>query len=328
MSKLYPWQTAQWQNVRKLITSNTLPHALLICGEVGIGKFDFARTLCATLLCLNQAESDQYCGECKTCKLFKAGTHPDFIFTEPQDEGSAISVDDIRALIDSVSLTRNFNTHKVVLIKSAEYMNHNAANALLKTLEEPPEHTVIILVSNRPEKLSATIRSRCQRLLMHNPNQDQALAWLQSEDEDNDWERWLMLARGAPLQALRLRDTDLLDQRIAVIKGFLGLAEANGNPLMGHAKIDDVAVPQLIEWLQSVVLDVVRLKSTDEPIILENADFYRPLLAIAPRLEVRLLMEFWDWLMERKQIFDTSLNRKLFVEELFLNSHQLLKNTH
>lgn len=323
----YSWHAPQWDYLNKLITTDALPHALLISGEVGIGKLDFAQQFCATLVCENRNEHNYNCGECKSCTLFRAGTYPDFTVIEPAETGSAITVNEIRLLIERISLTRHFNAYKIVLIKAADAMNSNASNALLKTLEEPPEHTIIILVSDQPQKLSATIRSRCQHVLMHNPSKEEALAWLATKHEDRDWERWLMLARGAPIQALRLRDTDLLDQRIAVVKGFLNLAEPAGDPLHSE-NIDDIAVPQIIEWLQAVILDIVRLKSSEEPIILENTDFYRPLLAIAPRLEVRLLMEFWDWLMERKQIFDISLNRKMFVEELFLHSHQLLKKMH
>lgn len=326
MTGLYPWQAKQWQYFSNLMQAERMPHAILIAGSVGIGKSIFAKHLSHYLLCQKNQENSQPCGTCKTCLLVKAGTHPDFNIVVSEKEDGPISVDNIRLLIEKLHLTLHFNGYKVALIEAADRMNMNASNALLKTLEEPPSNTIIILVSDVAEQLSATIRSRCHMLQMNAPAREDALKWLQNKNADGDWERLLVLAKGAPLQALHLIDTDLSEQRIALVKEFLQLAEHSSQPIAEITRFDTISVVQMIEWLQGVILDIMRLKSAKEPIALENPDFYRALLALAPRLQVPLLLEFWDWLAGRKKIFDISLNRRLFVEDIFITSHKLFRN--
>lgn len=323
---LYPWQIQQWEYFTKMIQMGQMPHAILITGETGIGKTAFAMHLCQYLLCQKNQSLSHPCGNCKTCMLVKAGTHPDYHSVTTDKDDGPIAVGDIRALIEKLHLTLHFNGYKVALIDAAERMNMNASNALLKTLEEPPSNTVIILISAAASQLSATIRSRCHTLQMHTPANQDALSWLQGQNSQGDWERLLLLAKGAPLQALHLIDTDLSDQRIMLVKEFLELAEFSSQPVARISQFDSISVTQMIEWVQGVILDIMRLKSAKEPVILENPDFYRALLALAPRLEVPLLLEFWDWLADRKKIFDISLNRRLFVEDIFITGHMLFRN--
>ena len=326
MEAIYPWQREQWQYLHRLIAADSLPHALLITGPAGVGKKLFANQLCATLLCSQSSEHNVACGKCKYCQLFNANTYPDFTRIAPEEVDNAISVDEIRELIERVNLTRHYDNYKIALIESADNMNNNAANALLKTLEEPPNDTLIILVCDKSQSLPATIISRCQSVVLDIPSTEDALVWLNNRADDVEWQPLLAVAQGAPLQALTLHTTDLLQQRSAVLQGFFDLIEKKGNPLMAAAQMDAVSVPQGIEWIQGLILDLVRLKGAEDPITLENPDFYRSLLALAPRLEVPLLMDLWDWLLDRKRKFDKSLNRRLVVEELFLKTQQLLGN--
>lgn len=327
MESIYPWQHQQWEYFLRMLKNAELPHAVLLAGPTGVGKVSFATNLCASIVCDQRAEDGLPCGTCKYCQLFKAKTYPDFTHIAPEEPEAAIGVDDIRLLIERLSLTRHFDKHKIALIESAHQMNANAANALLKTLEEPPEHTLIILVSDKPQKLPATVRSRCQSVLINAPDPEHGLAWLNQQHENSDWKPLLAVAQGSPLLALELHETDLLAQRSEIIQGFLDLAENSANPLEIATRLEDVSVSQGIQWLQGLILDLMRLKSDEDPVTLENPDFYRSLLALAPRLEVPLLLDLWDWLLDRKKIFDKSLNRRLFVEELLLHSRQLLEKS-
>ena len=131
--KIYPWQQEQWANITRQHHAQTLPHAFLFSGLKGIGKLHFAKCLVAFLLCENN-QGSQACGLCKQCKLLAAETHSDFKLTEP-DEGSAvIKVDLIRALVTFFSLSSMQGGAKITIVCPAESLNHNAANALLKTL--------------------------------------------------------------------------------------------------------------------------------------------------------------------------------------------------
>ena len=322
-----PWHREQWEYICRLMSANSVPHAILITGAEGVGKTSFANRLSAALLCEQTTADGNACGECKYCKLFSATTHPDFIYIAPEDSDKVISVEDIRELIDRLSLTSHFKRAKVALIENADAMNINAANALLKTLEEPPAETVIILVCKKPQRLMATVRSRCQIITINSPNTEEAIQWLAQQRSDIDWQPLLAVANGAPLQALALHETELLEQRTMVIEGLIDIFNNNTSPLDVAARLESVAVIQGVQWIQGVLLDLLRLKSVENPITLENPDFYRSLLAIAPRLEVRLLLDFWDWLLERKRVFDNSLNRRLFMEEIFLYGRQSFGKT-
>ena len=320
---LYPWQQEQWNSFMRMATSDSLPHAILLSGPEGVGKHHFARNLTSAILCLQPNETGAACEQCKHCLLMEANTYPDFVHVIPEEDKNTISIDEIRKLISKLHLTRHFDAKKVALIEYADNLNTSAANALLKTLEEPPEETIIILVTSAPLKLPATIRSRCQFVPFYSPTQEQALDWLKSTSNDVDWEPLLRVAQGAPLQAMQYHETELLDQRISVVQGFLEVFEANSDPIEIAARIEAIPFLQCFSWIQAVIVDLLRIKGTENPITLENPDFYRPLLALAPRMQVPLLLEFWELVLERKRIFDNSLNRRLFAESLFIRSHKL-----
>jgi DNA polymerase-3 subunit delta' len=177
---IYSWQNDIWR--RLMSTKATLPGALLLQGRGGIGKFHLAYTLAQSLLCESPLDSGEPCEHCGSCHWFKIGGHPDFRLLEPEaqstaaestgetDQGKAadkkvsqfITVAQIRELADFVNLTTHRNGLRIILVHPAETMNVHAANALLKTLEEPPPGTLFILVSHQSQRLLPTVRSRCQ----------------------------------------------------------------------------------------------------------------------------------------------------------------------
>src|ERR1700681_1752344 len=165
-------QALEWHEhvFQRLIANKaTLPHALLLRGPRGIGKLAFARALAQALLCEVPAENGRSCGACRACAWFETGSHPDYRQIEPESESTdsadgekksnAISVDQIRALPDFINLSSHRGESKVVVINPAEMLNVNAANALLKNLEEPPPRTYFMLVTHRPHQLLPTIKS-------------------------------------------------------------------------------------------------------------------------------------------------------------------------
>ena len=322
-NQVYPWQQNQWEHIIRLVESETIPHAILLTGPDGVGKHEFANFMSATIICENSTETKLACGECRRCKLYQANTYPDFIKLSIDDEKETISIDEVRDLINKLYLTRHFDSYKIALIEHADRMNTSAANALLKTLEEPPDNTLIILVTSSLLELPATIRSRCQTISIGAPNHEEAREWLSSISNDVDWVPLLRVSQDAPLQALKYHETDLLDQRISVIKGFLEIFENNSNPIEISARIESVPMLLCFQWIQALIVDLLRVKGAENPITLENPDFYRSILALAPRMQVPLLLEYWEIIMERKKIFDKSLNRRLFVESMLIHCHKL-----
>ncbi len=203
MIDLLPWHR---QPLRELLARRgRMPHALLIHGNQGIGKVEFAKAIAQSLLC--EANEDGIaCGKCAACGWFRDGNHPDFRVLLPdilaeettdtetvaedadkkEDKKSKeIRIDQIRAIGGFMTLSTHRDGFRILLIHPAETLNPNAANALLKTLEEPPARTLILLVTDQQNRLLATIRSRCQRVLLPAPTPEEALAWLSTQGVAN-----------------------------------------------------------------------------------------------------------------------------------------------
>lgn len=201
------WNRSLWNNVLERRRRGAMPHALLLAGPAGLGKRAFAAALASLLLCENAG--DAACGLCRGCLLVAAGSHPDRaeVHLELRDDGKTprteITVDQIRTLSQRLSMTAQFGGHQVVLIDPADLMNTAAANALLKTLEEPGAGTVMLLIADQLSRLPATIRSRCQRLDFTLPNAAEAMAWLKAQGVDGAAQA-LDAAAGNPGLALEL----------------------------------------------------------------------------------------------------------------------------
>lgn len=216
---MHPWNQPLLESFRS--RTGRLPHALLIHGARGTGKLALADCLAQLLLCEAPEPASRPCGHCEGCRWFLAGSHPDLRRVEPEalarepavdtEEGDApakrtkpsteIKVEQVRDLAGFLNLRSHRGRLRVALVHPAEDMNENAANALLKGLEEPPDGAVFLLVSHRPARLLPTIRSRCVALPVAIPPREEALAWLAAQGA-KDPARWLAYAGGAPLLAL------------------------------------------------------------------------------------------------------------------------------
>lgn len=183
------WLLAHQQVLSNQFTQNTLPHAILVSGVAGAGKLEFAKWLLHLLTC-QQPEPDnntqldvlKSCGHCKSCLLLKSKTYPDHLNLVA--EKNSLGVDDIRHANRFLQKTAHLGKFKTVLIENAQTMTQAAANALLKTLEEPSLNSVIVLVTNDIEMLLPTIVSRC-RVLNIRPNVGQALLQSLSDQKIN-----------------------------------------------------------------------------------------------------------------------------------------------
>lgn len=218
---MYPWHSEQFNRLLELYAQRQLPHALLLCGVSGSGVDDFVAALVAALICRQQDESADGCGHCEACLQHRAGSYPDCTVLTPdadartvlsqyppqqsQQAGTSrkrmqmvISVDQIRELIRRLEQTSHYGGYKIAVIMPAEAMTVEAANALLKILEEPPIKTLFLLVSEQPLRLLATTRSRCHQIHLPNPGVLQVIEWLGEQYSSSDIEAALTLTAGAP----------------------------------------------------------------------------------------------------------------------------------
>ena len=260
-----PWQESVWESLNNSIDAGRLPHAVLISGDSGIGKARLAQALAQRLIC--SAEMVKYaCGTCKSCTLLVAGNHPDVTWLEPEEKGKPIKIDQVRALCESLSKTAQQGGWKVAVIAPAETMNISAANALLKNLEEPRAKTLLILVSNRPGRLSATIRSRCQQLSLPNPDSNSALRWLtQVTDDQSAAEQVLPLAGGRPLLALDYLQGGDLEQRAEFERLVADVREGSLSPLVAAQHCQKLDGDQSIEWFSRYIHRLATTELAERP---------------------------------------------------------------
>lgn len=238
MSALAPWQQRVLDGAMASLAEGRLGHALLFSGAARMGKNAVATRIAQRLLCASPGADGLACGHCRACQLFTAGTHPDFRFTSylPNDKGdklrSELVVDQMRELGHWFSLTPQMGVAQVAMITPAHAMNLNASNALLKTLEEPSRDRYLLLVTDRPGRLPATIRSRCQRLEFRPPGKAEAMDWLRAQGHgEAALAPALHAARGHPGLASEWLATGGLELRRQVLAELNALSQSRQSPI-------------------------------------------------------------------------------------------------
>jgi DNA polymerase-3 subunit delta' len=314
---IYPWQGEQWQALWARKTRGQLPHGLLLSGPEGVGKTDFALAFCHSLLCLSPLADGAACGVCSGCTWRLAGTHPDILLVAPEEEGKAITVNQIRELTDFVALRPHSAPAKMVLILSAEQMNVNASNSLLKILEEPPSASTVILVSSRPAMLLPTIKSRCQVVSFVLPEKRQAAEWVaaQAGVDLAVAEVQLALAGGAPLTARRFQQEHVMETRNALFEDLDHVSRQSADPVAVAKRWLKLGVKPTLYWLTSGVQDMVRLKVSANPPWLNNPDYRQKLSGIAAKAELTRLLLLRDALLDAERFQRGNMNGQLLLEE-------------
>ena len=318
MQRPCPWHRDALSGLVEQASTGRLPHALLFNGIAGIGKLRLARALAEALLC-QKPENGQACGQCHACHLAAAGSHPDYQQLLPEETGKAIKIDQVRDLVEFASRTPQYDGYRVALIAPAHAMNRNAQNALLKTLEEPGERTLLILVTDQPARLLATVRSRCQQRTLPTPQTEQAMQWLTEQLGQSDRAAALLaLAGGAPLQALALDASDWFAERGKLLNQCLALLD-------GRAPVSQVAqqfagqdaegmLVALYSWTHAALAFRARKA---EPSDARLADGIK---LLAQRAGSRRLLAFADQLVlsRRWLASGSNPNRELLFEQLLL----------
>jgi len=318
---IHPWQQAQWQRIGRARAAGRVPHALLLAGAPGTGKHDFARALARSLLCTAAAHDAEGCGACKSCRLFAAGTHPDFMTVLPEEPGRAIRIDAVRAIIGFTALHCHYGRSKIVLLAPAEAMNRAAANSLLKTLEEPPGAAVLLLVSHRPGILPATVRSRCQRLAFDGGARDAAVRWLAARLEDPaPVPALLELAGGAPLAALALAEAGALEARRRLAAELAAVLAGEVSPITVAAGWTEAGTARVLAAVQGLIRDLVAGAMTGAGPGTADPQVTAHLHAIANAVDLRALFDFHARVEECARLLRaaTGLREQALLEELLL----------
>jgi DNA polymerase-3 subunit delta' len=324
---LLPWQRASAAAL--LSRRDAFPHALLIVGPRGIGKHALALNLAQGLLCESPVVDGLACGRCAGCRYAEGGTHPDLLRlelstfdheTQERKATETIAIDRVRALIDFVQLSSHRQRAKVAVIAPAERMNANAANALLKTLEEPPAGTFLLLVAEAPGRLPATVVSRCRRLPGPQPTPDEARAWLAGHGVP-DGALALSLAGGAPLLALVHAEPSRLAERALWLEA-LSRPERLQVPALA-ARIDGGGkderrqrLAEAIEWLLLWTADLASVAAGGA--VRRNSDCAPALAALGARVAPGPLFGYHRRLTGQRALLAHPLQPRLVAEALLV----------
>lgn len=337
-SLIYPWQEHDWQQLQQLRAR--LPHAILFHGAEGTGKIAFAEQFAQSLLCDVPDSAGHACGSCDACGWFAQYSHPDYRRVRPEvleqgdaDEagegeepaskktgtGSKQPSKDIRIeQVRSLATFMNVSTHRaglrVVVLYPAEALNSASANALLKTLEEPPPNTVFILVAHRIERLLPTILSRCRKIGLGMPAAPAALSWLQTQGV-KDADRWLAEQGGAPLAALNAAQAELAPERDALL-GLLARPDA-ASALSVAERLQKAPLTQLVSWQQRWLFDLFLVKLTAR--VRYFPHHQKALSALAARVPVAHLQQALRDAGGRRAVAEHPLSARLFIEDMLLD---------
>lgn len=327
---VYPWHE---QPLAALLERKSrFPHALLICGREGIGKLALAEALARALLCEKPGAGGEACGKCASCVWTGQRSHPDLrrlepeILSESREPGERpekkpsleIKIEQVREIAGFIAMTSHHAGPKIVLIHPAEALTVNAANALLKNLEEPPPGTYFLLVAHRWHGLLPTIRSRCERIALPAPANGAARRWLE-EQKVAGADLALAQAGGAPLAA-RNYDEPYWQQRETLLKGISG---APLDPLHIAEQIRESAPVLVVGLLQKWSFDLAWHKLTGK--VRYNPDYASEIGAAAQNIQLRNALRLQRHLAEARRIASHPLNARLFLEQLLLDYAGLLR---
>ena len=314
---------------RILAGRRTLAHALLIGGPPGVGKSLLAVRLANALLCEAPTAAGDACGRCAACGWFAQGNHPDFRRLSPggEDEESRekasleIKIGQVRALADFLSVGGHRGGCKLVLVDPAEALNVPAANALLKTLEEPSGETLFLLVSARPDALPATIRSRCVAIPVALPSAADSRAWLAAQTAASAQEILALLAAagGAPLRAAALAEPTQAAAYRLMLKTVLQIPD--NSSIQAAEALAAVPARAWLPLLQAWVTDLGRVAAGSVP--QHFPEQHDRLRQLARSTALPRVVRFADWLIRQAAAVDHPLNPRLFCEDTLLRYRAL-----
>ena len=320
----YPWLNPVYRQIIAQHQAGRAHHAMLVQALPGMGDAALIWAVSRWLLC-QRRDGQKSCGHCHGCQLMMAGTHPDWHRLATEKGKSALGIDAVREVNETLFHYAQQGGAKVVWLPDAGQLTEAAANALLKTLEEPPQNSWFFLSSAEPSRLLPTLRSRCLRLHLSPPEEAQSLAWLQKQHAGSVDAilTALRLSSGAPAAALTLLDKPNWEPRLALCATLENALQGDVLTLLPQLNHDNAA--ERIGWLASLLTDALKWQQSGDRFI-TNVD--RPALValLAQRLPAAALdKSLRQWLQCRERLMHiVAVNRELLLTEQLLNWETLL----
>lgn len=345
MNAIFDWHSATWSQIMAM--RGRLPHAFLLYGAAGIGKVAFAEHLAKSILCESPHSDGHACAQCLSCNWFNQYSHPDYRRVRPGavDESEAqendaesdnpsdqndqsgdkksakaaksaskeIVIDQVRALAQFMNVSTHRQGRRVILMYPAEALNVPAANALLKSLEEPNPDTVFILVSHQIDRLLPTILSRCHKLALKTPSREQALSWLSSQGLAKP-ELWLAQQGGAPRLALEAAQAEDVNEIQDLLRALAQPDRERSLKLAEQLQKQDM--PKIVAFLQRWLYDVFLFQHCAQ--IRYFPSYHQEIARLATRISRESLLHLLKSAQERQAIASHPLSGKLFLEDMLL----------
>lgn len=306
--------------LEKMVGAGQVPHGLCFYGPSGIGKQLMASELAKTMLC----EHKTGCGECRHCHKFSTKNHPDYHFIEP--DGQDIKVDQIRAIGENLHFRPFESTCRVVVLDRVERLREAAANAFLKSLEEPPEYVFFILVCSDLKALLPTIRSRCQKMAFQSLTRDDKTQILMTKFQKEE----AIAVQLARISFVHLETEDgaleVFNQDVKTILSYFQMILKEGHALDAFSDLarDKQAFPNFKNHLMAVVRELIRLSYDAAPDPLFEA-FAQPMTAMAKQVESKAWRDCFEQLLWLEGQRRRNLNQGLWFNALSVSSLGLLE---
>ena len=293
-----PWLEKDMASLRAAFEAGRMPHALLIHEAPGAGGEWLANWTARMVLGTDKE------------------AHPDWVKVHPVDDSKQIRIEQIRELGEELSLTSHQGGYKVGVIAPADVLNRFAANALLKTLEEPPARTVLILVVTQPSRLPATILSRCQRIRIAAPERAESVAWLEATKGKGNWNAVLDIVGEAPMLAAEADPEGVVQIGMEVRRGLEDAVAGRADPVATAERWSRAELPLRLRCFENWLTERIRIQ-VGSPAFLTEVGAVTYLQRPQTVLNIRGLFELLDGVRDLVSALDTPINRGLALEILF-----------
>jgi DNA polymerase-3 subunit delta' len=303
---LPPWFAVPCSEVNAAIAADRLAHGLLIHEDPGAGGMELAHWIAQRVNCREPSRAP--CGECQECRWIAADQHPDVTRLSPEEDSQYIKIEPVRELIADLTLTAHGRGYKVAIFSPADALHANAAQSLLKTLEEPSKRTLILLVTSQPSRLLPTVRSRCSKLRLPGPTREAAVKYLEVARGAGPWAEAMAATGAGPFELLDADPAALAQLRNETLRTLDEIGSGNLQPPAVAERWAKDGLSMRLSCLESWVTDR----------ILESAPIrdvtHLSQAALPPK--ICRLFEFSDAIRDMRKLAHTSINKTMAVEAL------------
>jgi DNA polymerase-3 subunit delta' len=300
------WFRAPERDIEAALAAGRLAHGVLIHEDAGAGGLHLARWIAQRVNC--QVAQGAPCGACQQCRWVAADQHPDVTRLSPEEDSVTIKVDAVRALIADLTLTAHGAGFKVAIVMPAHAMTEAAANALLKTLEEPSKRTLLLLVTSEPSRLPATVRSRCTRLRLAGPTPEAAARFLEAARGEGPWREALAATGAGPFALLESDPAALAQLRTDTLATLDQIGSGNMQPpaVADRWARGDLAtrLSCLESWVTERILETASIRDVTH------------LSTSGKASNICRLFELSDSIRDMRKLSHTSINKTMAVESL------------